>query len=332
MRMHKMDKPESKLLPVIAIYLLAGLALSWFCKYIWDLDGLTALRNGYAVWTVLYLAFFFKHFWIIVPGNHSVVLQDYFVREKYETDAQQMLVDESAIPDGQRGVSAGFRAKMPQEILLGEPINMQKAEIVTDTVKLQDKNSKGFTVTWQVGLTAVPGKYLPRFLLVDANVAKAFYKGEFSNALIPLFKAGDGATIMAKLNEPGGLNEDFGKLLGGSGKIHPKERMMGRFTGTPVIVSIVEDEADKKLDQARNMAEKNAEAVKLLIDQGVKPDVALLAVLSAQGQPVDLMSISGLEGLTGSAHFGSEMIGRKNKGGKGGSQGGNKNSGRNNTP
>ena len=303
-KIEKVDKHESKAVGVVIFFIVVWVIISVLLDYKTELGKARSLLLGLGVWSAIYFFALFKHFWIFPAANHSVVLQDYVKTSlPFLSDEQEKVVDELRIPAGQRACPTGPNAKWPWELPVGEPIHMAKAKVIEATLTVLDVYDEEYTITYQAPLTPVPGRFLPRFLFVESDVAERYFKGEFANFIITQFKKLDGEVVMATMDESGGFRERFRGCLGGPGVIDDKERSQGRYTGAPFITSIKMEASAQKASQLERIAAQNEEAIKKLKGAGVSPNVATAATLLLQGIQADLVVVDA-KGMGEGGHHG----------------------------
>jgi hypothetical protein len=292
-QIEKIDKHESKAVGVVMFFIIIWVVISILLDYKTELGKVKSLLLGLGVWSAIYFFMLFKHFWIFPAANYSVVLQDY-VRTSlpFLSDEQEKEVDELRIPAGQRACPTGPNAKWPWELPVGEAVHMGRAKIVEDSMIVLDKRGREFTITYQAQLTPVPGRFLPRFLFVESEVAERYFKGVFADFVITEFKKLDGEEVMATMDDEHGFRTRFKECLGGPRTIDNKERSQGRYTGAPFITSIRMEQGAQKASQLSKVADQTAEAVERLVASGVAPNVAAAMAAKLQGIDSDLIVVN----------------------------------------
>ncbi len=288
----------------LSIY-IAGLIIT--VGIVWMLIELNledSLLLGFTIWTLFYLIFLFKYFWVYNKGNYACVLTRILAGSDNIRKNDTSIVDETAVPLGQRGVPPGLHAKYLDEVIVGEPINMVKGTECLVTLSIPDVNNFMFFVTWSVTLPPIPGKYLPRYLLIDDKAADQFFKGRISSVIQSKFAQVDG-TLKAQ-DITGFSQECLGEIFGGENRVCPEERQMGRFTKNLVISSIVKDLRGQQAAEFVQIAKQQAAGIKE-IKAACDGDSTLASVVisNLMGGKENLVNIqkldiTGLEGGLGS--------------------------------
>ena len=312
------DKEEHPIWEVIALFLLVGVIISSLFWYLFEIGLVSSFLSGFFLWGIIYFFFLFKHFWIIPEGNYGVVLQNYLQPSLSKKPGDERHIDSIEIPAGQRSCSTGIGAKWPWEVAVGEPIHLVKAMPLGGSITALDSRNEKFVVKWQASLTPVPGRFLPRYLLVEDAAAKSFFEGRFEAFIETEFKKLVGTEVMADMK---GFADKFKNCFNGPNIISDDERTQGRFTNAPLIELVEMEEKAQKASQLRIIIDQNKTAIDALIASGVSPNNATAAVLALQGiDGVEFSSINvtGIEGATGDIILGgiSTKTGKKSNGKK----------------
>lgn len=312
MKLQKIDEEKSYLLEVVLFFLIMEVVFIGLVSFFFD--GLSMINSfflGTLIWSVIYFFFLFDRFWIILEPNHRIVLQNYFVRD-IEMDELTMTTG-LFIPKGQRSSTSIIVAKLPWEKPVGKPISTMIQNTLGTKIEVLDMHNRLYTVEWQAPLSPVPGRFLPRYLLISDEDAKKFFTGIFESYIQTEFKKIDGSVAMGMISE---FRERFKTCLKGD-EIADEERRMARYTNTPIISSIIEGRESQQADQVSKLAQQTAAALEQLTAKGVEADNALTALLLLQGKNVDLaadnITVKGLENASGNVLLGSEMLDRSNR-------------------
>ena len=291
----KIRPPEiGDLIEVGVILFIIGapflISLAW-CYVFSSEYALTTIWTAF-VWAVVFFGFLFKHFTYLAKGNHGMVIKNYLLSD--DGGVNNGVVDPLHIPYDQRAVY-GFGFKLPFEGMIGEEIDMITEVDCSDTISIPGKDTFQFSVTYKCPLTAIPGKFLPRYLLVPEKVAVDFFKSEIEAAIRRLFQENPIEAITLQWDTL--KNTYLAGLFGGNNVVHPVEIQYARFTNTPYLTSIKISEAGQKAKEAPSVAKELAGGIEALTAKGVDADVAagVLTALQGHESPTQMMVYRGLE-------------------------------------
>jgi hypothetical protein len=297
-----MNWEKDPITSTILIFILGAIIVVGIVWKLTELDFGNSLLLGLTIWTLFYLIFLFKYFWVYNKGNYACVLTRVLVGSDKKIKSDTSIIDETAIPTGQRGVPPGLHAKRIDEVMVGEPINMVKGTECKVTLSIPDSLNIMFLVTWSVTLPPIPGKYLPRYLLIDDKAADQFFKGRISSVIQSKFAQIDGTLKSQDINVFS--KECLGEIFGGEDKVCPEERQMGRFTKNLVISSIVKDLRGQQAAEYAVIAKQQADAIKTIRDScGGDNTLAAVAISKLFGGAENLINFQKLDitGLDGGA-------------------------------
>ena len=303
------DKEDDRTIEVVLIFLIIGVIFCTIVEYLLPkLSLIQCFFAGFAVWSLIFFSVLLKYFCIFPGADYGVVLQNYLIKQYSGVSGDESNVNNIIIPKGQRSCTAGFVWKLPWELMVGDPIHLFKTRPISGTVRGQDMHGNMYDISWSVSLMPVPGKYLPRYQLVDDVAADQFFKGMFTSYILSEFKKQDGDIVVMDLSV---FRDIFKGRFGGPDKIVDDERRQGRYTGEPVIESVVKDRPLAESEQAARIATNYASAIKTLVDAGVSPNIAPGI---AMGQTPEMINISGSGQLPGVIPFNNQVGNQQNQG------------------
>jgi pimeloyl-ACP methyl ester carboxylesterase len=198
---------------------------------------------------------------------------------------------------------------------VGDPIDMT-AEIIRQTIEVNDIFGWRYKITYITPMSAAPGRYLPNHQNYTDEEAMTYLNAELQGEVQAIFGQLDGAEVRKDFRA---FQARFENLLGGEGTLSGPEKVVGRYTRKLVIESVLPSAEAQKTSELAGRVARLSEATRTLRETGVTdPNRAAVLAAAADGIPVTLVSVTGLENLT---HFNTAGL-------FGGQQGGGGNQGR----
>lgn len=319
-RRRRRTKPlreRTYLIGMMAVQPLIAGAIGWIINLFFTI-GSAGFLIGAMIWTLILLFTPAVHmFFVNVTPNHAVVFANQLRRyESPEHDEHGLKLKETRVL---REAGPGLQGKLPWETIANNRfIDLRRHIVLSSNVSAYSKDGIQLIIDWQVILTPLRG-YLTNLVRFDLEAIRKFFLAECQAFIICMINKHDEKWIFENI---GNLEEEFEYLFGGPVHTDDTEELYGVFTNDPQLVSVTRSEAYQKAAEAKEIAAKNAEAVRKFKDLGIDPEHALNVVLAQQGGNVDIKAIriSGLEelknvnlaGLTGLFGAGGET----KKGGK----------------
>lgn len=275
-----------------------------------------SLKWSFITTCVIYFGVLFKHLWVNPDANHALILENPLKplrNPKTETEMTQ----QKMMPANQRPVMAGWHGKRIWEKPIAPPIFLGRAELVNETVTVQDSEGVPFIIPYQFPMMPLGGKWLPLHNLANAKpeIAKGAFNKRIQEKMQTEFKKHKGDDIIA---DPVPFRKEIGNVFGGPDKIDDYEIENGFYTRSVDVGAIQLHPDVQKARQAKALNKLRSESNEAIRIQLEKPNGALAAkiALAYEGDgDVSFVEIGGLEGLS-SFHFGGLEGGVKKTGKK----------------
>ncbi len=308
---NKERRGEYLLVAILEIVII-GLVLGWIVKFIlnerYEIATSTIYISSMMVWiSVIGFTGLHRRFFTYVPENSGAVIVNQlrtYEEPKKEEDRTKLMPTKSL-----REVGPGLQGLLLWE-KVGWVIDLGKQITIKKEVTAYSKDKIELKLDWQVILTALRG-YLVNLVRHDGDTIALFFEGACQAKLIELISheyaqdvpAEAGAEAIQSLSERLVIiKEEFNNFLGGPNDTDDIEKQFGTFTNSPQIINIRWPKGFTESAEALRVNMNNAAAMTALTrdNPGLKPNQALIAVLTAQGKSPDGLidlNISGLENL-----------------------------------
>ncbi len=287
---------------MIVAHLVITALFCWLAVTIID-HTLTGVIVGIIAWSlILFKTPVWDWCFINTKANWVVIMANQTTYDVVPSKLADRTDVESFPLRSMREVGPGIRGKLPWEVRSAE-LNLESEIVIGNKssgspLKCVTGNEIEVFVVWQVILTPLRG-YLVNFIRQDETAVKAYFSGQFEQAILTWVKGQDEGGIAGKLSD---LRLAFEHVFGGPNEVHPQERKNGTFTGDPQINSYARNAEFQQAAQAGQVAQRLqvvVQTVNAAFGEGVKPDpnVVLAAAAGLTGKPLEGVLI--IPGLTG---------------------------------